>query len=102
MLNVYKSLTKVFEESREPIIEKTKSALEDTASKIYSEMDSNKDRIGVKINDDYSVDVLINDKEEIPKPNSAALLVKTLSLLKGISYHAPGDNCLVIDTPLSR
>ena len=86
MLNVYKSLTKVFEESREPIIEKTKSALEDTASKIYSEMDSNKDRIGVRINDDYSVDVLINDKEETPKPNSAALLVKTLSLLKGISY----------------
>ena len=102
MLNVYKSLTKVFEESREPIIEKTKSALEDTASKIYSEMDSNKDRIGVRINDDYSVDVLINDKEETPKPNSAALLVKTLSLLKGISYHAPGDNCLVIDTPLSK
>ena len=65
-------------------------------------MDSNKDRIGVRINDDYSVDVLINDKEETPKPNSAALLVKTLSLLKGISYHAPGDNCLVIDTPLSK
>ena len=25
-----------------------------------------------------------------------------MSLLKGISYHAPGDNCLVIDTPLSK
>jgi DNA sulfur modification protein DndD len=99
---IFDALAESFEAAKEPVIEKTKKRVEDDTSKIFEAMDSNKDRIGVKINEDYTVEIKRNDNEYSPKENSAALLVMTLSLLQGISMNAPGQYCLVIDTPLGK
>ena len=69
---------------------------------ITNSRNSNKDRIGIEIKSDYSLDVKREGREMAIMKNATQELVMTLSLLQGISINAPGAHPLVIDTPLGK
>ena len=99
---IYEALAESFLAAKDPIIEIIKEKVENDTSQIFNEMDSNKDRIGIDIKSDYSLEVKREGRETAIMKNATQELVMTLSLLMGISINAPGGHPVVIDTPLGK
>lgn len=100
-------IIKCIQDAIEQFYQKRKPRLEDVVSNTFSRLTNNPDLYrGLKIEDDFSMQVVRNDGTELPtykySPSAGASQIVAISMIAGLNKFATRVAPVVIDTPMGR
>lgn len=101
-VNIYRALSKCFNESIEHLRDTLKSSVEARASSAFIKMTTQKDYSGLKINSNYGLTILDELGNPVSVRSAGAEQVVALSLIDGLSKTGRPTGPVVMDTPFGR
>lgn len=96
------SLYKVFDESKSQYREQLKKNVEKDASDLFKHLSSDKDYVGLKINDNYGLEIVHRSGRTVPGRSSGYEHIVALSLIGALHKNAPLQGPIIIDSPFGR
>lgn len=96
------SLKSIFLEGIDVFRDELKERVESTASEIFKSIAHNKEYCGLKINDNYGLEILATEDEEAPNRSEGYEQVVAISLLASLHRHAPIAGPIVMDSTFQR
>lgn len=101
-VEIYTQAQKELEQSIHHYREKMKQKVQDTASKIFVKMTTQKDYKSLKINDNYGLSIVYEDGRPLALPSAGAAHIVLLSLIASLQKNSNVNGPLIMDSPLGR
>ena len=96
------NLEKIFSLSIEKLREKLKSHVEQLANEAFMEMITQKKYKGLKINDNYGLQILDDRDQYVEITSAGAEQIVALSLIDGLNRTGRSSGPIIMDTPFGR
>lgn len=100
--NLCKHLYNIFDESKSKYREQLKKNVEKDATDIFVRLTSDKDYVGLKINDNYGLEIIHKSGRTVPGRSSGYEHIVALSLIGALHKNAPLRGPIIIDSPFGR
>jgi DNA sulfur modification protein DndD len=95
-------LYKIFDESKSQYREQLKKNVEKDASNLFRQLSADKDYVGLKINDNYGLEIVHRSGRTVPGRSSGYEHIVALSLIGALHKNAPLQGPIIIDSPFGR
>lgn len=79
-----------------------KSRIEESASEIFRNISHNKDYVGLKINDNYGLEILTSSGTQVPNRSEGYEQVVAISLIAALHKNAPIAGPVIMDSTFQR
>ena len=97
--NSYRYLRSLFESGREVYSDAVRNQVEKYASETFNSIISDKKFIGLKINQNYGVDLLLKNGEIEPLRSTGQGKISAIALISGLIKTAMPEGFILMDTP---
>lgn len=95
-------LYRIFDESKSQYREQLKKNVEKDASNLFKQLSADRDYIGLKINDNYGLEIVHRSGRTVPGRSSGYEHIVALSLIGALHKNAPLQGPIIIDSPFGR
>ena len=92
----------IFSEGVVRFRDKLKKKVEDDATNLFVQLSSDKDYIGLRINDNYGLFIVHKDGREVPMRSAGFEHLVALSLIGALHQNAPLKGPIIMDSPFGR
>ena len=93
---------RIFEESKIRYREKLKQNVEKDATALFVNLTGDKDYVGLRINDNYGLEIIHRSGRTVPGRSSGYEHVVALSLIGALHKNAPLRGPIIMDSPFGR
>ncbi len=93
---------RIFEESKTRYREKLKQNVEKDATALFVNLTGDKDYVGLKINDNYGLEIIHRSGRTVPGRSSGYEHIVALSLIGALHKNAPLRGPIIMDSPFGR
>ncbi|KHM52068.1 hypothetical protein NZ47_07010 [Anaerovibrio lipolyticus] len=93
---------KIFEKSKALYRERLKQNVEKDATELFVKLTGDKDYVGLKINDNYGLEIIHRSGRKVPGRSSGYEHVVALSLIGALHMNAPLRGPIIMDSPFGR
>ena len=95
-------LEKLFNESIERLRDKLRENVETLANEAFMKMTTQKGYRGLKINDNYGLNIIDASGQQVPVRSAGAEQIVALSLIDGLNQTGRSSGPIIMDTPFGR
>lgn len=96
------SIFKIFDKSKTLYRERLKQNVEKDATELFVKLTSDKDYVGLEINDNYGLEIIHRSGRKVPGRSSGYEHIVALSLIGALHKNAPMRGPIIIDSPFGR
>jgi len=93
---------RIFEKSKTRYRERLKENVEKDATALFVQLTGDKDYIGLKINDNYGLEIIHKSGRTVPSRSSGYEHIVALSLIGALHKNAPLRGPIIMDSPFGR
>lgn len=97
--NSYAYLQRIFEQAKARYTESVKQKVQEFASETFRQIISDKKYTGLRINDNYGVELVLPDGQKDPLRSTGQGKVSTIALVSGLIKTAMDEGFILMDTP---
>ena len=101
-LSLCEGIMDIFERGIEVYRDRLKKNVEKDATEIFTRLSSDKDYIGLQINDSYGLSIVHKDGLLVPGRSSGFEHIVALSLIGALHHNAPLQGPIIMDSPFGR
>ena len=95
-------LYKIFDKSKSLYRERLKQNVEKDATSLFVKLTGDKDYVGLKINDNYGLEIIHKSGRTVPGRSSGYEHIVALSLIGALHMNAPLRGPIIMDSPFGR
>lgn len=93
---------KIFDKSKLKYRERLKQNVEKDATDLFVKLTGDKDYVGLKINDNYGLEIIHKSGRKVPGRSSGYEHIVALSLIGALHMNAPLRGPIIMDSPFGR
>jgi DNA sulfur modification protein DndD len=101
-VKLYRDLRMTFQNALNLFRDKAKNEVENSASKAFLNMTTDKTYKGLSINNNYGLDILLSNGDVAPSRAAGAEQIVALSLISALNQNAVKNGPIIMDTPFGR